>query len=156
PDFADVFEGRGTRRSNRGHRLASIAGGSSVVLRYRGLDGVERRTRVQCGRAPDRVEESSWFFLIPLQPHEFAEIEVAATCEIGQETRSLTPFDATQASHSTARGEACEVVTSNGGFDRWLRRSSADLRMMMTSTPFGPYPYAGIPWFSPPFGRGGS
>jgi glycogen debranching enzyme len=152
-DFADVFEVRGTRRSSRGHRLANTSGGGSVILRYRGLDGVERRTRIQCGRVPDRADDSSWFFLIPLQPHEFTEIEVAATCEIGEETRSPTTFEMTAASRSSVRD--CEVVTSNGGFDRWLRRSSADLRMMMTSTAFGPYPYAGIPWFSTPFGRDG-
>jgi glycogen debranching enzyme len=152
-DFADVFEVRGTRRSLRGHRFANTSGGSSVILRYRGLDGVERRTRIQCGRGPDRADENSWFFLIPLQPHEFTEIEVAATCEIGEETRSPTTFEMTAASRSSVRD--CEVVTSNGGFDRWLRRSSADLRMMMTSTAFGPYPYAGIPWFSTPFGRDG-
>jgi glycogen debranching enzyme len=152
-DFADVFEVRGTRRSSRGHRLANTSGGNSVILQYRGLDGVERRTRIQCGRVPDRVDENSWFFLIPLQPHEFTEIEVAATCEIGEETRSPTTFEMTAASRSSVRD--CEIVTSNGGFDRWLRRSSADLRMMMTSTAFGPYPYAGIPWFSTPFGRDG-
>ena len=152
-DFADVFEVRGTRRSIRGHRLANTSSGSSVILRYCGLDGVERRTRIQCGRVPDRADENSWFFLIPLQPHEFTEIEVAATCEIGEETRSPTSFEMTAASRSSVRD--CEVVTSNGGFDRWLRRSSADLRMMMTSTAFGPYPYAGIPWFSTPFGRDG-
>jgi glycogen debranching enzyme len=129
--------------------------GSSVILRYRGLDGVERRTRLQCGREPDRADENSWFFLIPLQPHEFTEIEIAATCEIGEEKRSPIAFAVMAANRGSVGDEVCDVVTSNGGFDRWLRRSSADLRMMMTSTPFGPYPYAGIPWFSTPFGRDG-
>jgi glycogen debranching enzyme len=153
-DFADVFEVRGTRRVQHGQRLSAMAAERSVVLRYRGLDAVERRTRLECGRAPDRSDDASWFFLVPLRQHEFAEIEVAATCEVGEERRATIRFDEMLERRSPARGE-CEIVTSNPGFDRWLRRSSADLRMMMTETPFGPYPYAGIPWFSTPFGRDG-
>jgi glycogen debranching enzyme len=156
-DFADVFEVRGTRRSRRGHRLEDVASGDAVLLRYRGLDGVERRTRMQSGRSPDRIENGSWFFRIALEQHEYAEIEIAATCEVGDEHRSTTAFeDVVRATRSgAAGGDECRVITSNPSFDRWLRRSSADLRMMVTETPYGTYPYAGIPWFSTPFGRDG-
>lgn len=44
---------------------------------------------------------------------------------------------------------------SNPVFDDWLAKSRADLALLRTDLDTGPYPYAGIPWFSTCFGRDG-
>jgi glycogen debranching enzyme len=52
-----------------------------------------------------------------------------------------------------ASQRAASVEGSNSVFNEIVRRSVSDLYMLVTDTPQGPYPYAGIPWFSTPFGR---
>lgn len=54
-----------------------------------------------------------------------------------------------------ARLQASEISSSNDLFNRWIARSEADIYMLMTQTAYGPYPYAGTPWYSTIFGRDG-
>ena len=48
---------------------------------------------------------------------------------------------------------AVGIASSNDTFNEMIRRSVSDLYMLTTETPQGPYPYAGVPWFSTVFGR---
>jgi glycogen debranching enzyme len=51
------------------------------------------------------------------------------------------------------RRATARVRSSNPLFNAWIDRSLADLGLLTTDLATGPYPYAGIPWFSTPFGR---
>jgi glycogen debranching enzyme len=158
-DFADIFEVRGTRRAERGRRLEDTQSRRGATLIYEGLDRVQRRTRVHWSHSPERSDTRTAMFIVSLEPHEATEIEISIVCEVNTEARDERQFDATLAE---LRGSVrqCElresgVHTSNESVNRWIQRSAADLRMLTTKTPSGPYPYAGIPWFSAPFGRDG-
>lgn len=66
--------------------------------------------------------------------------------------------DALVEAHRTMRNrrhQSAVVRSSNTLFDAWLARSKADLDLLTSDLPTGPYPYAGIPWFSTAFGRDG-
>lgn len=158
-DYADLFEVRGTHRASRGRLFAPSIAPDSALLRYEGLDGLERRTRLEWSAAADRVEDHGATFSVSLDPHEVREIELSIAFELGAVTRPARSYDAALSSlkgeMAALQARECGVLTSNESFNRWLRRSSADLRMMLTETPSGPYPYAGIPWYSTPFGRDG-
>ena len=157
-DYSDIFEVRGTRRERRGQRLDSILNAGSVVLGYRGLDQIVRRTRVTVDGHAFSEPALQVRLPIALEPHAETSFDISFSCE-REDTRSRPAFSTalTAASERLAvrRAGSCEIVTSSERFNAWLTRSLADLSMMMTETPFGAYPYAGVPWFSAPFGRDG-
>ena len=158
-DFADVFEVRGTRREHRGRRAGDQADVDRAVLRYEGLDRVSRQTVIRWDRHPARYDTSAVVFSITLQPQEVTELEVSVACEVRVRRRATLRFtDIVDRAREAVAARAireCRVVSSNESLNRWFSRSSADLHMMLTETPYGVYPYAGIPWFSTPFGRDG-
>jgi glycogen debranching enzyme len=59
---------------------------------------------------------------------------------------------ATRARRARAQA-AAHIYTTNELFNEWANQAHADLVMLTTETPHGPYPYAGTPWFTCPFGR---
>jgi glycogen debranching enzyme len=156
-DFADVFEVRGMRRLRRGTSNIRLNAPQEVVLSYFGLDGVVRITSVYFDPAPTRLVAREATYKIALPPCEATALFVAIRCNPA-EPRPV-PFlrgllQAHRELRQAARGAAV-VQTSNPQFNDVLCRSMADLAMLKTETPQGPYPYAGIPWYSTTFGRDG-
>jgi glycogen debranching enzyme len=157
-DFSDVFEVRGARRNQRGLSTMSVAGPQAALLCYDGLDGKRRETRLTFDPKPAELSEGSARFRLKLAPGGMIPVFIAVQCGY-HENQPLRPFSpALLAAHhevkAAARGVAT-VETSNAVFNELLCRSLADLYMLTTRTPEGPYPYAGIPWYSTTFGRDG-
>jgi len=177
-DFADLFEVRGMPRAQRGRMLESQAGERSLVLGYCGRDGRIRRTRIALDSTPEWVGTRAVHHL-HLDAHGEASLRWAIACEIehGAEAVSgrrplaahatgirpdstLVPTYEAAAERATrellqARSREPVIESSNAQFNRWIERSLVDLHLLRTDTPFGAYPYAGVPWYSTVFGRDG-
>jgi hypothetical protein len=156
-DFADLFEVRGSHRDRRGSATAKLRGDDQVLLTYHGLDGKVRCTALTFNPQPDRLTTDAAVYDLHLTPREMRPLFLAVSCD-RSDLRPL-PF---LRGLILARRELREstrhrtsVETSNNRFNEILCRSAADLTMLMTDTPEGRYPYAGIPWFSTTFGRDG-
>jgi glycogen debranching enzyme len=157
-DFADLFEVRGEHRAAHGQCFAELASDHGVLLRYMGLDKIERVTRLTFDPPPNTLTTARAGYELLLNAGETRRIFVRYGVGYGgADAWSGRAFyrrmrDARHAlRESSAR--AASVDSSNSVFNEIVRRSVSDLYMLITDTPQGHYPYAGTPWFSTPFGR---
>jgi glycogen debranching enzyme len=157
-DFADIFEVRGERRLRRGVGSSKLLGPVDVALEYRGLDGKSRTTALHFDPRPTRLAVNAATYHLDLEPQQITSLFVAVSCNQPMSHKPV-PFLRGLLAHrremrqSTAG--ATSIETSNNIFNEVLCQSMADLNMLMTDTPQGRYPYAGIPWYSTTFGRDG-
>jgi len=158
-DYSDIFEVRGIRRERRGERLEDLVTQDSVTLAYKGLDGATRRTRIQCSIPPRQISGGLCTFDVRLKPKEQSVLQMSICCSsrasLDGNASYAVALEASSSEMSRAVQENCSISTSNEQFNMWLRRSEADIRMMMVGNPESNYPYAGVPWFSTVFGRDG-
>ncbi|HJQ57407.1 MAG TPA: amylo-alpha-1,6-glucosidase [Vineibacter sp.] len=157
-DFADLFEVRGTRRHVRGTIHAPMLTSDSVTLGYTGLDRVVRKTALTFDPSPSRLDHDLATFEILLPSRESRSIFMLIQCDA--DDSSQTPrrmfFSGLRAASRARRrvsSRRASPTTSNAVFNETVQRSLSDLDMLSTDTEHGPYPYAGIPWFSTVFGR---
>lgn len=155
-DFADIFEVRGTTRPARGALHPPVLRADGLQFRYDGLDGLTRTTTVQTTPQPSVVTERALLYNLAMAAHETCVIDASYTFEeIPARPTFVQAFEAVEASRRGMKQGYCRIATSNEQFDAWLDRSFIDLQMLVTETPSGLYPYAGVPWFSTIFGRDG-
>ncbi|MDA8232314.1 MAG: amylo-alpha-1,6-glucosidase [Magnetospirillum sp.] len=153
-DFADVFEVRGMRRKERGRQGGEVTD-SVVVMSYDGLDGIGRHTWIGFSEPPAELTGNHARFSPRLEPLRPFELYHTASFEGARPPSAETFARSREKLVNKLSTRRCRIRTSNQQFNHWIDRSTADLRMLETQTPDGPYPYAGVPWFSTVFGRDG-
>src|SRR5579862_461489 len=157
-DFADLFEVRGEKRSRRGIGGSRLVGPADVLLEYRGLDNVDRRTSLHFDPQPTRLSVNSATYHFELAPQQAKSLFVAVACnKLGASTpaRFFPALLAHRREMRNSTANSASIETSNDILNEVLCQAMADLNMLMTETPQGRYPYAGIPWYSTTFGRDG-
>jgi glycogen debranching enzyme len=154
-DFHDMFVVRGQQRMQRGAREPSLLGERSVALRYRGLDGLLRTMCIEFSEKPASMDERHAAFMLLLAPQErwTLHVEIGADSTDAGCTRYRQAAAAARRSMRARQRRGASVHAASRLFQAWLDKSRADLALLTTELPTGPYPYAGIPWFSTPFGR---
>jgi glycogen debranching enzyme len=155
-DFRDLFEIRGIKRARRGEITTQIED-QRLIFRYDGLDGIARVTDIHLDPKPDRLSESQAAFALDMKAGEQCAIVLTVRCGTA-DPRAVTfsePYRAARRAAQKAAELGGTVRSSNALANRMMHRAGADLSMLITHTAEGPYPYAGTPWFSTPFGRDG-
>lgn len=155
-DFQDMFEVRGRAREARGKMLPAEREADHAVLRYRGLDDTVRSSAIAFSEQPKYLSDNYAEFVLSLPCNECVDLYVEIGPDYSEKpSRKRFRYAAAQARRSMRRrGHSGGVLhCSERVFNSWLEHSRSDLALLTTELETGPYPYAGIPWFSTPFGR---
>ncbi|MFB3737880.1 MAG: glycogen debranching N-terminal domain-containing protein [Candidatus Velamenicoccus archaeovorus] len=160
-DFADIFEVRGMVQDGRPEPDPPEVTDDTVTFRWTGRDGVERRTLVQFGQAPDRLEVEGRLvratFRLHLGPYQTRLVGMTMEPIVADRRHRAIDFDV--AVHELRRSyeeweRGCtQIVTDNELFNQLLDRSLRDLRALDTRTGDASVLAAGIPWYVAVFGR---
>ncbi|MEJ0003879.1 MAG: glycogen debranching N-terminal domain-containing protein [Pararobbsia sp.] len=161
-DFRDMFEVRGSQRKQRGELSAPAIRPTSVRLAYWGLDGLERTSTVTFSQPPERLGPTRADYTVRLASNGVFSlfVEVGADAELQHdEAPEARRYRRARAHARLAmrahRLNGAALHSTTPLFTQWLDQSRADLALLTSDLATGPYPYAGIPWFSTPFGRDG-
>ncbi|WP_407352532.1 glycogen debranching N-terminal domain-containing protein [Luteimonas sp. R10] len=155
-DFRDMFEVRGSVRAARGQILPPrVLDERGVALRYRGLDGGLRESVIAFSRTPQRLapDHAEFEFALPAGGSETVYLEVGAVSGNPSKRGFDEAMVRARLGMRARRRRGANARSSARSFNDWLEQSRSDLALLTSELDSGPYPFAGIPWFSTPFGR---
>lgn len=158
-DFADIFEVRGFQRERRGTLADPVVTPDTVTYEYLGSDGAQRRTIVAFAPAPHLLSSSGAVFRVTLAKRQTWTGQISISIGDGVHhkpaiRKQREPFQAAAESYEQWSAGCAQVFTDNELFNKALKRSLSDLRMLWTETEDGGhFPAAGTPWYDALFGR---
>lgn len=157
-DFRDIFEVRGMARAKRGHMLPPETGNRHVGFSYDGRDGERRALWLSLSHPFASVpaeDEIRVQISLPRAARRVLYIEAGGEPSDPGRARHRTKQAAAHRAMKTKRQRGAQVHSSGPLFNDWMGRTRADIALLSTDLETGPYPFAGIPWFSTAFGRDG-
>jgi glycogen debranching enzyme len=158
-DFSDIFEVRGMQRKSRGTLLQGKASSDEILIGYKGKDDVIRKSRIRFNTHAIACSTEKAEFQFTLEPQEVINLSYSLSFEAGDKIPEVFDFETAHdllvAYLRELKENSCDLFTSHDQFNNWLVRSRADMDTMVSETRHGMYPYAGVPWYSCPFGRDG-
>jgi glycogen debranching enzyme len=158
-DYKDIFEIRGIGRNEKGKILKPKTKHDELMLSYKGLDHIIRKTHLKFETIPNRVESKRVDFHVCLLPRAYDNIAMSIAFELEGEIPEIKSYETAHEqliTHLNGNNKnVCDIYSSNEQFNEWLIRSKSDMVTMVSDTKYGPYPYAGVPWYSTPVGRDG-
>ena len=80
-DYRDLFEVRGSDRTNRGKRTVERRSETEVQFRYAGLDEIVRTTSVHFGPKPRTLEPGKAEFVVELEPQANTSLFIRVVCQ---------------------------------------------------------------------------
>jgi glycogen debranching enzyme len=146
--FDDMFEVRGWVREARGELHAPIQNNETLLLSYKGLDAVERKSQVTFTPPTEPISSNRISWNLFLSRGQSVEIRVVKMSTSDKKLWRAEEFTTSEESLVPPT-----IHTNDAFFNRLLQRGLLDSVMLSTPTPYGYVPYAGIPWFSCPSGR---
>src|SRR5262249_43515700 len=143
-DYQDVFEVRGQHRPRRGRLFDPRTGRDFAEMAYEGLDGVVRRTLITCKPPPQSVTRSEFHLGADLEGPPEQIFTLAVACSRGAQRPEAVPYETAmfrgERTFADSERFKCDIESSHDRVNAWIRRSAADLNMLLTNTATGLYP----------------
>lgn len=159
-DFADIFEARGFERDAPRAVERIIRDDGGLTFFYGGEEDNPRFTHITMApsTAPEPNSVLCWRFTLAPGERRTLFLGFAFNSEAARPDGSAGYLTAFRTVHRSVRRQLAlgprlqfEDPTIQEIFDR----AGADLALLTTELATGHYPFAGVPWFSTPFGRDG-